>query len=250
MTIANDDWFHFLWPVVKTKRDGNQWLHYEQATQGGFPEGGIQGPIILPAGMELWKVTSFDLKEGDELLSEWWSAKTPFKEQTTDLQYSIEEAALNGIPLHVYVRIAGCVRVEWNTLNKLQIIRLKKSVKALWGEFREMPVTKADEIDSRFWGNENEERLNDMKKRGYDPDTGDAILGGMGAHQLYIPGLRGTHVELIGEVGSEDTEGIKKLLGIKDLPKGPTDLNWFRHKESNWVRILLTKAKRTIHRKI
>ncbi|WP_191600824.1 hypothetical protein [Marinomonas algicola] len=229
MPAVNDQWFRH--PYINMAYKGNtggavKWRKYMEATGGGFNKGGIAGPFELPVGMELWKVSAHKIGGPKANVSEWWCAKNSFKEQVYGLRRSVEEAALNGVPFHVYARIASCVKIEWNTLDTLQIIKLKKPVKALWGKFAPMNIH--DIKNPKYWTDKNDQRLNDMKKRGYDPALGDAILGGMDAYQLFIPGMLGEDVTVMGYADAGDTADIKKLLGITNLPSGPTDLNWRR----------------------
>ena len=229
MSTVNDQWFRH--PYLNTAYKGKKgapvsWKNYHQATGGGFNKGGIAGPYILPAGMELWKVSANRVGVMEDNLSEWWCARNRFKEQANGLRRNVEEAALNGVPFHVYSRVASCVKIEWNTLDRLQIIKLKKPVKALWGKFAPMNIH--DIKNPKYWTDKNDMRLNDMKKRGYDPATGDAVLGGMGAYQLFIPGMLGKDVSFVGDADAGDSRDIKRLLGITDLPNGPNDLNWRR----------------------
>lgn len=227
MQAVNDEWFKHPYINMAYKRGGAaQWQGYQQATGGGFNKGGIEGPYLLPAGMELWKLSQNAVGGGDRGLSEWWCARKPFRQQTGDLKRSVEEAALNGVPLHVYVRVASCVKINWNTLDNLQIIRLNSPVKALWGKFAPMNLVEAK--NPAYWTDKNDLRLAGMKKAGYDPQAGDAVLGGMDSYQLFIPGMRGKHVTLVGQCDAHNKAAISSLLGIRDLPKGPQDLAWRR----------------------
>lgn len=227
MNTINDQWFRHPYVNMAYKGRGKtQWKSYMEATSGGFNKGGIAGPFVLPAGMELWKVSAYKVGMLNDRLSEWWCAKGSFKQQTSDLRRSVEEAALNGVPFHVYARVASCVKIEWNTMDKLQVIKLKQPVKALWGKFAPMNVH--DVKNPKYWTDKNTRRLEDMKRRGYDPAKGDAVLGGLDAYQLFIPGLLGKHVSFSGSADAGDMQAIKNLLKIRDLPKGPNDLNWRR----------------------
>lgn len=214
MKTVNEQWFRHPYLNMAYKgRGGTQWKSYREASGGGFNRGGIAGPFVLPVGMELWKVSANRVGMMNDSLSEWWCARRAFKQQTTDLRHSVEEAALNGVPFHVYVRVASCVKIEWNTLDKLQVIRLKQPVKALWGKFAPMNIH--DAKNPRYWTDKNDRRLEDMKRRGYDPAKGDAVLGGMGAYQLFIPGLLGKHVNFVGDADAGDMNEIKNFLRIR-----------------------------------
>ena len=227
MQAINNEWFKHPYLNMAYKHRGNaQWQGYQQATGGGFNRGGIEGPVELPVGMELWKLSQNPVGLGDQKLSEWWCSRKPYRQQNGDLKRCVEEAALNGVPLHVYIRVASCVKINWNTLDNLQIIRLKYPVKALWGKFAPMNLMEAK--NPKYWTDKNDRRLAGMKKAGYDPAAGDAVLGGMNSYQLFIPGLLGNHVQMLGECDSQDNSAIKNLLGIRDLPKGPQDLSWRR----------------------
>lgn len=227
--IVNDALFKHPYINVGYKNPPTvKWRSYMEATGGGFNRGGIQGPVKLPAGMELWKCSANSVPTGNNRLSEWWCARKPFMQQSTEMRRAIEEAALNGVPFNVYVRVASCVKVEWNTLDKLQIIKLLKPAKALWGKFAPMKVHDVASEKSQYWKDGNRAALADMATRGYNPAQGDAILGGMGSYQLFIPGLTGNDVRLIGEADAGSNDAIKRLLNIQRLPSGPTDLAWQR----------------------
>jgi len=175
--------------------------------------------------MELWKLTARNLPGPGQTLSECWCARQPYKQQTVDLKRSIEQAALNGVPLHVYVRIASCVKIDWNTLDRLQIISLLRPAKALWGKFA--PMNLLAETRSRRWDAVYDRRLAGMKKAGYDPLAGDAWLGGMDTYQLFIPGLKREDVRLVCECDATKMEAIKTMLNISNLPTAG-QLDWRR----------------------
>ncbi|MCZ2721588.1 hypothetical protein O1D97_07955 [Marinomonas sp. 15G1-11] len=237
MKAVNEEWFQhpFNGPYINTSYKNNRlgvahWRSYMEATGGGFNKGGIAGPFVLPAGMELWKLSAYKVGGPKAKVSEWWCAKNPFKEQTHGLRRSLEEAALNGVPLNVYARIASCVKIEWNTLDTLQIIKLNKPVKALWGKFA--PMNLHDIKNPKYWTDKNDARLKQMQQSGYDPALGDAVLGGLGAYQLFIPGMIGEDVTVVGyaNANEQNYSEIKRLLGINSLPSGPNDLGWSRSK--------------------
>ena len=207
--------------TIQERLGASEWKSYMVATGGGFNAGGIMGPIELHPGMELWKVTGNALNMGKGTVSEWWCAKNAYKEQTQGLCESVREAAFNGVPLHVYARIASCIKVEWNTIDNIQIIKLNYPATALWGKFAPMTVHDiAAKSNPQYWTPKHDAILEDMRVRGYDLDDpiGDAWLGGMDAYQLFIPGLLGEHVTKLYEAPSEQNELIAKYLGIV-LPK-------------------------------
>jgi len=235
MQVVNEHWFRhpYINMGYKQFKEGGpppkvQWKAYMEATGGGFNKGGIAGPFVLPVGMELWKLSAYKVGGPKENVSEWWCAKNAYKEQTHGLLRSVEEAALNGVPINVYARIASCVKIEWNTLDTLQIIKLKKPVKALWGKFA--PMNLHDIKNPQYWTVKNDASLMQMKQSGYDPALGDAVLGGLDAYQFFIPGMRGEDVTVVGyaDANSRDNAEIKRLLGITRLPSGPSDLGWRR----------------------
>ena len=57
-----------------------------------------------------------------------------------------------------------------------------------------------------------------MKRAGYDPTEGDAVLGGMKAYQLFIPALYREHGTLVGQCRAKSKSQILHLLGIRDPP--------------------------------
>ena len=59
------------------------------------------------------------------------------------------------------------MKINWNTLDNLQIIRLNSPVKALWGKFAPMNLMEAK--NPAYWTDKNDLRLAGMKKAGYDP---------------------------------------------------------------------------------
>lgn len=221
---------------INLKYKGNSntdnWQPYRIATGGGFnAEGMGMVKVIVPAGTELWKCTSASIKPGpnDRLLSEWWCAANPFLQQTDGIRLMVEEAALNGVPFDVFVRVASCVKVEWNTLDKLQLIKLLRPATAIWGKFAPMKVHSSKH--PTYWRERHDSILHDMATRGYDVSQGtdnDVMLGGMETYQLFIPALHKNHISVKSELPVRDVDGIKKLLGLKSLPSGPKDLKWRR----------------------
>ena len=219
MAVLNDSLFSGNYMKVYKKAEDEKrkfnWKNFRNdssATGGGFQK--VHGPFVLPAGMKIWKLTQNPLGLGDQKVSPWWCARDPYKEQQHGIEHEIATAIINSVPFNIYVRVASCVKVEWNTLDKLQVIKLQQPAKALWGKFEPMHVHDKDSESSKYWKESNSLTLEKMKQAGYDPEKSDAILGGLGCYQLFIPGLQGKHVTKILECQADDNEVLKNYFDL------------------------------------
>ncbi|MCH2160684.1 MAG: hypothetical protein MK085_02300 [Phycisphaerales bacterium] len=225
-----DIWQSYLQATGESPRDGNV---------SGFNYGvnGILGPYLLPAGTKLWRLGGDNIKtriESDGNMSPWWCAQHrtgfPMNQQSEGLKEAMENAIFNGIPLDMYARIASCVKLEFNTLDNLQMCELRQPAYALWGKFRPLPLTSLynsnvrEDRDGRPVYRDTEETapgkvrrnneiMQQMHRGGYQ-QHGDHMLGGLEAYQLWIPSLKGRHLTSARNIPANDEGQIRHVLGI------------------------------------
>jgi hypothetical protein len=148
--------------------------------------------VVVPAGTELWKLSSFGLPLGGDPgrgLSAWWSTVRPFREDTVGVRGRYLEAALNQIPFTQMVRFAAAVRGDWNALDQYQEIMLLEAARGLWGQYMPQPIW-SPSIGDRAAITAAQAALN--QSIGNLPGT----LGGNEAWQLWIPSLTINDVEV------------------------------------------------------
>jgi len=148
--------------------------------------------VDVPAGRELWKLSSFGLPLGGDPtsgLTAWWSTVRPFREDMVGARGRYLEAALNGIPFKQMVRFAAAVRGDWNALDLYQEVMLLESARGLWGQYMPQPIW-SPSINDRGAITAAQSDLN--QSIGNLPGT----LGGNEAWQLWIPSLTINDVEV------------------------------------------------------
>ena len=228
-----ETWQSYLQATGESPRDGNV---------SGFNYGvnGILGPYLLPAGTKLWRLgwdnieTKVESNGGDGIISPWWCAQQrtgfPMNQQSEGLKEAMENAIFNGIPLDMYARIASCVKLEFNTLDNLQMCELRQPAYALWGKFRPLPLTSlynrnvTEGRNGRPVYGDTEETtpgvvrrktqiMQQMHRGGYQ-QHGDHMLGGLEAYQLWIPSLKGRHLTSPHNIPANNEGRIRHVLGI------------------------------------
>jgi len=155
--------------------------------------------VTVPANMKLWKMTAWPVNL--KRVTPWWAAVNPWKEDKLGVRGRLKEAALNGVSANHYVRIAAAVRYDWNTLGQYQQISLRQPVKGIWGQFAPQP---------NISQNERLGKLGELLKQ--CPHI-PRVLGGMGAWQLYIPNLKGEHIDV--EISTDKEAEWLSFLAIR-----------------------------------
>lgn len=140
-----DDFRHGEVRAFNRATSSLDWMPFQQATEGGFPDGKIKGPFHLPAGTRLWR---FDDKHAQldpaGIVSPWWCLRDNYKtgpfSEGKSLTYCMWDAIIKNISFETYARVAACVKMHWNGMTKLQLAYLKNDAYALWGEFQPMSL--------------------------------------------------------------------------------------------------------------
>ena len=129
-----------------------EFQNYAQATGGGFPAGGIEGPFLLPAGTRLWRMDDKPaVLAPDDFVSPWWCLRdehplSPHFRKGRGLENTMLESIRLNIDFEVYARMCSCVKIHWNGMDKLQLAYVKRPVMALWGQFEPMALVDFPEL--------------------------------------------------------------------------------------------------------
>jgi hypothetical protein len=168
-------------------------VHEPADVQGAFV-GKAAHRTLLPAGLELYKFTGYDVvpNRAGAYYSPWWAAVQPLAGSSDPgLDGHVAAARAAGLPMLTYARETFAVMLGWNALGVLQSglakvvrIRLTQSVYGFGGLCQRMRETVPPQ---RIVGQLN------VHQSPLKPPT---FMGG--AYQLYIPNLTAAHVQAIG----------------------------------------------------
>ncbi|HVK15271.1 MAG TPA: hypothetical protein VM597_41410 [Gemmataceae bacterium] len=168
-------------------------IHEPESVQAAFV-GKAARRTLLPAGLELYKFTGFDVTPGraGAHYSPWWAAVQPLA-GTPDpgLDGHVAAARASGLPMLTYAREAFAVMLGWNALALLQsglakVVRigLTQPVYGFGGSCQRMrEAVPAGRVVGRL--NVHKSPLNPPTFRG-------------GAYQFYVPNLTAAHLRPLG----------------------------------------------------
>ena len=183
--------------------------------QRGFRTDSIR--VVIPsAGMRLFKLTSYGAFDGGATdprnpgrtprlgnQSPWWPPVRPFLEDKLGAVGRLKEAELNGLSMKDMVRLASCVKYNWNGLDNYVEITLRRPAKAYWGLFA--PMNQNDDLSIS------------------NPNF-PAQLGGLDdAWQLYIPNLRGIHYHTVTSIDATNHQQLHAHLA-RQVVHGRTNI--------------------------
>jgi hypothetical protein len=99
--------------------------------------------VQLKSGMQLYKFTSYGMKNPAGVITPWWSPVLPF-ELDPGLQARLDLAAHLHVHASDLTRSFAAVSEDWNTLESILVVRLQRFVHALWGQVAAQPRQQAD----------------------------------------------------------------------------------------------------------
>ena len=147
--------------------------------------------VKLKPGFELYKFTSFNMKNRAGVITPWWSPVATY-EIDPGLQARLGLAKHLGVHPSDLTRSFAAVSEDWNTLDSILIVRLTKWVHALWGQVAAQPRQQGD-----FRAGSETPKV--QQGKGIDVGDGRVLnirtmnLPGK-AWQFYIPNLTDSHV--------------------------------------------------------
>jgi hypothetical protein len=147
--------------------------------------------VRLNPGFQLYKFTSYDMKNPAGVITPWWSPVPPY-EIDPGLQSRLDLANR----LHVHAsdlsRSFAAVSEDWNKLESILVVRLEKFVHGLWGPVAAQPRQQADFRKGKETPKE---------QQGAGIQLGDGRVLHIRTHnlpgkawQFYIPNLTDDHV--------------------------------------------------------
>jgi len=163
--------------------------------------------VKVPASTRLYKMTAnpFDPTR----VSPWWAPVEAFLDDKDGALMRFKEAAYNGVSVNDYMRIANAVSADFNELGKYQEIRLKDEALGMWGQFEPMPIASSVEAIAKGRKLDKAAATDFRAKKLAVALKGlpslPAVLGGLGAWQLWIPNLTGNVCE---EVITHDNSDV------------------------------------------
>ena len=164
--------------------------------------------VTVPAGTELYKLTSFGLPQGpQDIISPWWSTVRPFRQDTVGMRGRYLEANLNQIPFAQMVRFASAVRGDWNALDNYLEIMLLEPARGLWGQYAPQPIW-SPTMQNRAAITAAQSDLN--QSVGNLPGT----LGGNDAWQLWIPNIAVNDIEIRHTIAVNNAQALAARFNL------------------------------------
>lgn len=163
--------------------------------------------VILPVGLQLFKLTKGKAEAGSRGVTGWWSPVKPFMQDSEGALGRFQQAKLNGIDMAAMVRYMSAVCVDWNDLDNYVQVELTTPIKAYWGTFAPQPKFSASDVRGADLRTAHDARVNPGAVL---PD----VLGALEAWQFYIPNLADADIKRGAVIPAHDMRALALYFGL------------------------------------